>query len=87
MKPLSYCAKKAGVIPLHDLTDTKRITETVTAQEVYDLGHAKGVDDERAKTLDLLSAQEMAAGSEEERDAIWMLRAIIKSAGHWQERP
>ncbi len=75
------------MIPLHDLTDTKRTTETVTAQEVYDLGHAKGVDDERAKTLDLLSAQEMAAGSEEERDAIWMLRAIIKSNGHWQERP
>jgi hypothetical protein len=87
MRPLNYCAKKAGVIRLHDLTDTKRTTETVTAQEVYDLGHAKGVDDERAKTLDLLSAQEMAAGSEEERDAIWMLRAIIKSAGHWQERP
>jgi len=72
---------------MHDLTEARGTTETVTAQEVYDLGHGKGIDDERAKVLALLGAQEFAASSEDERDIIWMLRAIIKSGGHWQDRP
>jgi hypothetical protein len=54
---------------------------------VFDLGQAKGIEAERAKVLSLLGAQEMTASSEDERDALWMLRAIIKSGGHWADRP
>jgi hypothetical protein len=69
------------------MTDARRTTETVTAEQVFDLGQAKGIEAERAKVLSLLGAQEMTASSEDERDAIWMLRAIIKSGGHWADRP
>lgn len=78
---------KGGAIPLDDMTEARRTTETVTAQEVYNLGLAKGKDDERGKVLDLLNAQEIVASSEEEKDALWVLRAIIKTGGHWNERP
>jgi hypothetical protein len=70
-----------------DMTDARRTTETVTAEQVFDLGQAKGIEAERAKVLSLLGAQEMTASSEDERDALWMLRAIIKSGGHWAEKP
>ena len=86
-KPVKSCETKAGVIPLHDLTEARRTAETVTAEEVFNLGHAKGIEDERNKVLDLLGAQEFASSTEDERDLIWMLRAIIKSAGHWQDKP
>jgi hypothetical protein len=69
------------------MTDAQRRTETVTAEQVYDLGHAKGIEAERAKVVSLLGAQEMVAKSEDERDVIWMLRAIIKTGGHWTEKP
>jgi hypothetical protein len=69
------------------MTDARRTTETVTAEQVFDLGQAKGIEAERAKVLSLLGAQEMTASSEDERDALWMLRAIIKSGGHWAEKP
>jgi hypothetical protein len=69
------------------MTDARRTTETVTAEQVFDLGQAKGIEAERAKVLSLLGAQEMTASSEDERDALWMLRAIIKSGGHWADRP
>jgi hypothetical protein len=69
------------------MTDARRTTETVTAEQVFDLGQAKGIEAERAKVLSLLGAQEMTASSEDERDAMWMLRAIIKSGGHWAEKP
>jgi hypothetical protein len=73
---------------MHDLTEARRTAESlVTVQEVYDLGHAKGVEDERTKVLDLLGAQEFAVSSEDERDIIWMLRAIIRANGHWQDLP
>lgn len=72
---------------MHDLTEARPTTQTVTAEEVFALGHAKGVEDERAKVLDLLNAQDFAASSEEERDAIWVLRAIIKGGGHWADKP
>jgi hypothetical protein len=62
-------------------------TNTVTAEEVYNVGHAKGIEDERAKVLDLLAAQEMTANGEEALDVIWITRAIIKTGGHWQEKP
>jgi hypothetical protein len=75
------------VIPLHDLTEARRTTETVTAEEVYNLGHAKGIEDERAKILDLLAAQELATTNEEALDVIWITRAIIKTAGHWTPKP
>jgi hypothetical protein len=72
---------------MHDLTEAKRTTETVTAEEVFNLGQVKGVEAERARVLDLLGAQDVQASSEDERDVIWMLRAIIKSGGHWAEKP
>ena len=62
-------------------------TNTVTAEEVFNVGHAKGIEDERAKVLDLLAAQEMTANGEEALDVIWITRAIIKTGGHWQDRP
>jgi hypothetical protein len=62
-------------------------TNTVTAEEVFEVGHAKGIEDERAKVLDLLAAQEMTANSEEALDIIWITRAIIKTGGHWQDKP
>jgi hypothetical protein len=62
-------------------------TNTVTAEEVFEVGHAKGIEDERAKVLDLLAAQEMNANGEEALDIIWITRAIIKTGGHWQDKP
>jgi hypothetical protein len=75
------------VIPLHDLTEARRTSETATAEEIFNGGYDKGVDDERGKVLDLLAAQEFEVESELERDTIWLLRQIIKSGGHWQDRP
>jgi hypothetical protein len=75
------------VIPLHDLTEARRTTETATAEQIFDGGYQRGVDDERAKVLDLLAAQEFEVESELERDTIWLLRQIVKSGGHWQDRP
>jgi hypothetical protein len=75
------------VIPLHDLTEARRTSETATAAEILKVGYDKGVDDERAKVLDLLAAQEFEVESELERDTIWLLRQIIKGGGHWQDRP
>lgn len=72
---------------MHDLTEARRTTETVTAEEVFNIGYAKGRQDERNKVLDLLGAQEFAASTEDERDLIWIVRRIIKSGGHWQYKP
>lgn len=70
-----------------DLTDGRKTTEIVTAQEVYDLGIKRGTTDEREAVLQLLNAEELITiDSTTASDALWTVRAIIKSGGHREER-
>lgn len=71
-----------------DLTDGRQTTEIVTAQEVYDLGIKRGTKEEREAVIKLLNAHEITINdSITGQDALWTVRAIIKSGGHRKEKP
>lgn len=65
---------------MHDLTEARPVTETVTASDIYDLGHKQGVQSERIAVLQLLNNQLML-NEGDTADTIWTLAKII-DAGH-----
>jgi hypothetical protein len=70
---------------MNDLTDGKHNSPVVTAAEVYAMGKAHGVDEERRAVVDLLNSVVLI--NEDLDNLIFEVKTIIAAGGHRKAKP
>jgi len=70
---------------MHDLTDSKPIAETATAEEIFKKAREIGTQEERTAIVALLSGAALERPDLD--DFLYEIRAIIKAGAHRLPKP
>jgi hypothetical protein len=66
---------------MDDLTDAKQVAQTITAEDIYELGRRRGTDEERDATLNLLNHHYLLVDGVT-ADVLWTIRQVLKKGSH-----
>lgn len=68
---------------MHDLTEARPTTNTVTAEEILQVGYDQGRADEREAILATINAMQVVHDPAT-ADVLWTITRIIKAGGHYK---